>query len=107
MGIMIDSATLWHEGLQPTITLAAPGSGNGVRLTGLPALLVIIAFFAIVIGFIARFVSVRRSARAALKQLHTAEAEQRSLFAAMEHVVLVIGRDGTFLRAPATNANAR
>ena len=98
---------LWHEAVQPTITLVEPGGGAGVRLSGLPTLLVVIAFFVIVIGFIARFVIVRRSARAALKQLHTAESEQRSLFAAMEHVVLVIGRDGTFLRAPATNANVR
>ena len=104
---MINSGTLWHESLQPTITLNAPGGGTGVHLTGLPALLVIIAFFAIVFGFIARFVFVRRSARAAVKQLRATEAEQRSLFAAMEHVVLVIGRDGTILRAPSTNANVR
>lgn len=101
----MNTEALWHEAVQPTITFGEPGGGAEVRLTGLPALLVVIAFFVIVIGFIARFVIVRRSARAALKQLHTAESEQRSLFAAMEHVVLVIGRDGTFLRVPATNAN--
>ena len=78
---MIDSTTLWHEVVQPTVTLRVPGGRDGVHIAGLPAVLVIVALFAIVLGFIARFVFVRRSARAAVKQLRTTEAEQRSLFA--------------------------
>lgn len=93
---------------QPTVILNTPGNGKGsIHLTGLPAVLVIVTVFAVIIGFVVRHFRLRRMARGAQAQLRLAEAEQRSLFAAMEHVVLVIGRDGTFLRAPVTNANAR
>ncbi len=88
---------------QPTVTIDAPGVRD-VRLTGTPAVLVILAVFAIVIAFLTRFWIVRRGARAAHNRLRVSEAEQRSLFAAMDEVVLVIGGDGVLKRVPITSA---
>lgn len=53
---------------------------------------------------IVRFVLLHRHARTARQRLTESEAELRTVFAAMDEVVLVVDRHGTYLRVPETRA---
>jgi PAS domain S-box-containing protein len=77
-----------------------------IHLTGVPALLVIVGVFALIVAFVVRFIRLRRSARGAFARREFAEAELRTLFEAMDDLVAVIDRDGKYLRIPMTNARA-
>lgn len=87
-----------------TVLLDSPG--HTVKLTGLPALALILGVVAAVAAFVIRFIRLRRHARVATKARGAAEAELQTLFAAMQDVVFVIDRDGRYTRVPYTDANA-
>lgn len=86
--------------------LVLDSPGHSRHLDGLPALALILIFLVLVTTFVFRFFMLRRRARVAARAQGTAEAELRTLFAAMQDVVFVVGRDGRYTRVPVTNANA-
>lgn len=83
------------------------GPGRSMHLDGAPALAVIVGVLALAAMFVSRLFRLRRRAQVAARAQGTAEAELRTLFAAMQDVVFVVDRDGKYTRVPVTNANAR
>ena len=89
---------------QPSITLTKPSSGRSLRITGAPALAVIIAVVGLIVLFVARYFVLRRQARVARRRGDEAEAQLRTVFAAMEDIVVVLDRNGRYLSVPPTHA---
>jgi two-component system, cell cycle sensor histidine kinase and response regulator CckA len=81
--------------------------GNGRRLTGVPALLILLAIPTLIAVLAIRFIIVRRQARAARAGQAQAQAELAALVAAMTDTVVVIDRDGTFRRVVETGAHEK
>jgi two-component system cell cycle sensor histidine kinase/response regulator CckA len=79
-----------------------PNLPPAVHLTGTPALLIIIAIFALTTALIVRLVMLVRQATAARRHREAAEAQLRTLFAAMDDIVFVLDRDGRYLNVPET-----
>jgi two-component system cell cycle sensor histidine kinase/response regulator CckA len=75
-----------------------------VHLSGTPALLLLIGILALIVGFAVRFVILRRQATLARRQSAAAEAQLRTLFAAMDDLVFAIDRDGRYVAIPETRA---
>jgi PAS domain S-box-containing protein len=88
---------------QTAVTQAPPS--HTVRFDGPPALVLFLVALALTVTSILRFVMLRRRARVATSAQGTAEAELRTLFAAMRDVVLVVDRDGRYTRVPVTDAD--
>src|SRR6185312_9213512 len=95
-----------HAPLAALQTVLLDSPGHSVRLTGLPALALILGVVAAVAAFVVRFIRLRSHATVATRARGAAEAELQTLFAAMQDVVFVVDRDGRYTRVPYTNANA-
>ncbi|HEY4131954.1 MAG TPA: PAS domain S-box protein, partial [Gemmatimonadaceae bacterium] len=93
--------------LLQTVQLNTTGHhGLRLRLTGIPALVLIVATLVGIVFAVVRFVSLRRAARRAAAQRDAAEAELRTLFEAMDDLVAVIDHDGRLIRLPLHNPRA-
>ncbi|HSU98280.1 MAG TPA: PAS domain-containing protein, partial [Gemmatimonadaceae bacterium] len=86
-------------------TLVLDSPGHSRHLEGAPALAVILVVLGLIAAFVIRFFKVRRHARLATQAKGAAEAELRTLFAAMQDIVFVVDRNGNYTRVPTTNAN--
>ncbi|HSU97353.1 MAG TPA: PAS domain S-box protein, partial [Gemmatimonadaceae bacterium] len=86
-------------------TLVLDSPGHSRHLEGAPALAVILVVLGLIAAFIIRFFKVRRHARLATQAKGAAEAELRTLFAAMQDIVFVVDRNGNYTRVPTTNAS--
>jgi PAS domain S-box-containing protein len=83
------------------------GPNRTMHLDGAPALALIITVLALITTFVVRFFMLRRRARLASHAQGAAEAELRTLFAAMQDVVFAVDAEGRYTRVPVTEANAR
>jgi len=79
-------------------------SAPSVHVSGAPALMILIGVAALLVAVVVRLVMLRRQARLAARDRAAAEGQLRTLFAAMDDVVFVLDRDGSYVAIPETRA---
>jgi two-component system cell cycle sensor histidine kinase/response regulator CckA len=83
-----------------------PNAPPAVHVSGTPALLILVGIAVAIVAGVIRFLVLRRQAEKARRDREAAEMQLRTLFAAMDDDVFVLGRDGRYRDMPQTRARS-